>query len=152
MQLLKTTFSNKLKYKEQFSNFYMFQTLFISEPIESMFQVYYQFNPKINKAVSIVVWTINNNIARIYTVETIHEYRKIGLATELLKEVEKDCTEQEVTSIQLSSLPSSINLYKKLGFIESNSNLRSKQDYLVHNVTEMHKTLEIKNNQCELRF
>jgi ribosomal protein S18 acetylase RimI-like enzyme len=62
---------------------------------------------------------LNGKSGTLLNVYTYPKYRNKGIATELIKEIIKEAKKLNIKSIDLSATKAGINIYKKLGFNES---------------------------------
>ena len=70
---------------------------------------------------------INGKIGTLLNVYTYPEYRKNGVATNVINKIIEEAKKQNVSIINLMATEDGINVYKKLGFIETdNKSMRLK--------------------------
>lgn len=86
---------------------------FVSEDWYGFDCYYIKLNGEI---ISIAIWNIDKNIAQIYCLETLIDFRNKRYASQILKEIEKECLIKGVHKIRLISRKSAIAFYEKQGF------------------------------------
>ena len=73
---------------------------------------------------------INGKIGTLLNVYTYPEYRKNGIATNIIKKIIEEAKKQNVSMINLLATEDGENVYKKLGFFETeDKSMRLKLEY-----------------------